>query len=78
MGPWGIAALVATATFATKTGRTFAKEVLKTGLRAGFQAKEAVTELADKAKECTEEFIADAKAEDKKAQSKKKSKAAEH
>jgi hypothetical protein len=76
MGPWGIAALVAVAAIATKTGRSFVKEIIKAGLRTGYQAKDTVVELADKAKESTQEFMADAKAEEHKVRPKKRAKAA--
>ena len=50
MGPWGIAALIAIATISTETGRSYLRKIVRTGLRAGYHAKDSETEFADKAK----------------------------
>ncbi len=81
MGPWGIAAIVAVAAFCTETGRTYLKKALKTGIRAGYEAKDAAGELVSKAKDYTEEIAAESKKNtttEKTPTARKKTKAASH
>jgi hypothetical protein len=63
MGPWGIAALVAVVALSTEQGRSYFRKALKSGVRAGCHAKESVVELADKAKDYTDELVAEIRAE---------------
>lgn len=82
MGPWGIAALIAIVAVSTKEGRVYVRKLFRSALRAGYQAKESAGELAGKAKEYKDEFIAEIKAEEvdetSNSHKKKKEKAATH
>jgi len=64
MSPWGIAALIAVAAMVTKTGRACAKNVFRSSLRAGCQAKESACEMASKATTYKDDLIAEIRAED--------------
>jgi hypothetical protein len=63
MGPWGWAGLVVLAIFSTQSGRACVKKALKSGLRAGYAAKDMGGELAEKAKDYKEELVAEIKVE---------------
>jgi hypothetical protein len=63
MGAWGIAGLLAILTISTETGRNYLRRLVKTGVRAGYQAKESVGELASKAKSYGSDLVDEVKAE---------------
>jgi len=63
MGPWGVAALIVIAAFSTQSGRSYLKKIVRSGIRAGYLAKDAAGDLAGKAKDYREELIAEIKAE---------------
>jgi hypothetical protein len=83
MGPWTIAALIAIATVSSDSGRTYAKKLIKAGVRLGLQAKDSAAELAEKANDYRNELVAEIREENsEKTESekpvKKKTAAAKH
>jgi hypothetical protein len=63
MGPWGIAAIIAVVALSTKGGRAYAKKLLRTGVKVGYDAKDEAEKLAGKAIEFKDELVSEIKAE---------------
>jgi hypothetical protein len=63
MGPWAFAAVIALVAVSTDSGKTYLKKIVKSGIRTGYKAKGAASELVAKASEFKDELAAEIREE---------------